>query len=303
MPAPRRAGRGRETLHALPVQITPRRRPAAARPARHDRPAAARSQVHLVQVAAAPLHNLVAAVERCHLEVAGVVAAPYAAGIASLSADELDAGRAGARPRRRRHRASRASPTAACRTSTACRSAGATSPRTWRSACRPAGRRPSGSRPSTAACCRAPATPTSGSRCPGLGDPDGPAAADRVAGAADRDHAAAGRGDLPAGARPARGERAAAGRAPAGADRRRQHARGRGRAGRGDLRHAGAARPQRCRSTAGSRSPACRAARPRSGLLRWANQDDGGLTFWSPRPNRVISARLAKISQWLRENF
>jgi len=40
-----------------------------------------------------------------------------------------------------------------------------------------------------------------------------------------------------------------------------------------------------------------------AGLLRWASQDDGGLTFWSPRPNRVISARLAKISQWLRENF
>jgi len=40
-----------------------------------------------------------------------------------------------------------------------------------------------------------------------------------------------------------------------------------------------------------------------AGLLRLANQDDGGLTLWSPRPNRVFSARLAKISQWLRENF
>jgi cell division protein FtsA len=40
-----------------------------------------------------------------------------------------------------------------------------------------------------------------------------------------------------------------------------------------------------------------------AGLLRWANEDDGGLTFWSLRPNRVMTVRLAKISQWLRENF
>jgi cell division protein FtsA len=39
------------------------------------------------------------------------------------------------------------------------------------------------------------------------------------------------------------------------------------------------------------------------GLLRWASEDDGGLTFWSLRPNRVMTVRLAKISQWLRENF
>ena len=40
-----------------------------------------------------------------------------------------------------------------------------------------------------------------------------------------------------------------------------------------------------------------------AGLLRWASEDDGGLTFWSLRPNRVMTVRLAKISQWLRENF
>ncbi len=45
-------------------------------------------QAHMVKVAAAPLYNLVAAVERCHLDVVGVVANAYAAGIASLSDEE-----------------------------------------------------------------------------------------------------------------------------------------------------------------------------------------------------------------------
>ena len=94
---------GRETLHALPLRITLD----GGQPLRDPRGMIGRQlrlEAHLVQVAAAPLHNLVAAVERCHLEVQAVVAAPYAAGLGSLSEDELDARRAGARPRRRRHR-------------------------------------------------------------------------------------------------------------------------------------------------------------------------------------------------------
>jgi cell division protein FtsA len=82
---------GRETLHALPLQITLD----GGQPLRDPRGMIGRRlrlAVHLVEVAAAPLHNLVAAVERCHLEVAAVVAAPYAAGIGSLSADELALG-------------------------------------------------------------------------------------------------------------------------------------------------------------------------------------------------------------------
>jgi cell division protein FtsA len=78
---------GLETLHALPVTITLD----GSQPLRDARGMHGdhlRIAVHLVRVASAPLHNLLAAIERCHLEVAAVIAAPYAAGLASLSSDE-----------------------------------------------------------------------------------------------------------------------------------------------------------------------------------------------------------------------
>lgn len=82
---------GVEVLHALPVEITldgglPLRDPCGMIGGR------LRVVVHLIRAAAAPIHNLIAAVERCHLEVAGVVAAPYASGLASLSEDEAAQG-------------------------------------------------------------------------------------------------------------------------------------------------------------------------------------------------------------------
>jgi len=85
-----RAG-GVEVLHALPVEITlddgqPLRDPCGMIGGR------LRVVVHLICAAAAPIHNLVAAVERCHLEIAGVVAAPYASGLAALSEEEADQG-------------------------------------------------------------------------------------------------------------------------------------------------------------------------------------------------------------------
>jgi cell division protein FtsA len=48
--------------------------------------------VHIVSAASDPVQNLVACVERCQLNVAGVVAAPYAAGLSALSADEMELG-------------------------------------------------------------------------------------------------------------------------------------------------------------------------------------------------------------------
>ena len=39
------------------------------------------------------------------------------------------------------------------------------------------------------------------------------------------------------------------------------------------------------------------------GLLRWATEDDGALTFGASAPNRELTARLARLGQWLRENF
>ncbi len=50
------------------------------------------ARIHLVSAAAAPLRNLTTVIERCHLDIDGRVAAPYAAGLASLVEDERDLG-------------------------------------------------------------------------------------------------------------------------------------------------------------------------------------------------------------------
>ena len=78
---------GIETLHALPVTITID----DSQPLRDPRGMVGERlqiTIHLVRVASASLHNLLAAIERCHLDVSAVIAAPYAAGLATLSDDE-----------------------------------------------------------------------------------------------------------------------------------------------------------------------------------------------------------------------
>jgi cell division protein FtsA len=82
---------GVEIVHALPVEITldSSQRLRDARGMVGER---LRIAVHLVRVASAALYNLLAAIERCHLDVAAVIAAPYAAGLASLSEDEATFG-------------------------------------------------------------------------------------------------------------------------------------------------------------------------------------------------------------------
>ncbi len=50
--------------------------------------------LHVVRAADAPLRNLQAAIERAHLQVAGFVAAPFAAGLACLTPDERELGAA-----------------------------------------------------------------------------------------------------------------------------------------------------------------------------------------------------------------
>ncbi len=76
-----------ECLHALPVEMT-LDGGQVLKDARGMIGRRLSLETHLVMTAAAPLHNLVAAVERCHLEVVGVVANAYAAGLASLSDEE-----------------------------------------------------------------------------------------------------------------------------------------------------------------------------------------------------------------------
>lgn len=82
---------GVECLHALPVEVTLD----GGQPLKDPRGMMGRKlalEVHVVQTGVVPLHNLVAAVERCHLEVHGVVANAYAAGLAALSEEEMALG-------------------------------------------------------------------------------------------------------------------------------------------------------------------------------------------------------------------
>lgn len=48
--------------------------------------------MHVVTAAQSPIRNLETCVQRCHLDVGGKVAVPYASGISSLVADEMDLG-------------------------------------------------------------------------------------------------------------------------------------------------------------------------------------------------------------------
>ena len=84
---------GREVIHAMPVGFTLDGRT----PAPDPRGMAARTlavDMHAVSVATTPLKNLATCVRRCDLELAGVVAAPYAAGLSSLVEDEQKLGAA-----------------------------------------------------------------------------------------------------------------------------------------------------------------------------------------------------------------
>ncbi|MEO1039691.1 MAG: cell division protein FtsA [Pseudomonadota bacterium] len=48
--------------------------------------------LHVITAAADPLRNLATCIERCHIGVAGVVATPYASGLAVLTPDEMSLG-------------------------------------------------------------------------------------------------------------------------------------------------------------------------------------------------------------------
>ena len=81
----------REVLHALPLEV-------AIDGGRPLKDACGLSGerlevvAHLVTVAGPALRNVLACLERCHVEVKGVVCASYAAGLACLAADELERG-------------------------------------------------------------------------------------------------------------------------------------------------------------------------------------------------------------------
>ncbi|MAS44566.1 MAG: cell division protein FtsA [Rhodobacteraceae bacterium] len=84
---------GREILHALPVNFTLDGASFLSDPRGMNGQSLA-VDMHVLSVASAPLRNLARCVRRCDLELAGVVTAPYAAGLASLVEDEQELGAA-----------------------------------------------------------------------------------------------------------------------------------------------------------------------------------------------------------------
>jgi cell division protein FtsA len=291
---------GRETLHALPIQISLD----GGQPLRDARGMIGerlRVEVHLVQVVAAPLYNLIAAVERCHLEVAAVVAAPYAAGVGSLSAEELSAGALAldlgggvtgvARFAEGRLQDLHTVPLGGRHVTQDLAFGLSTG---W----------PQAERLKTlygSVLSRAGDTHQR-LEVPGLGDPEDPPLQ------------IVSRAQLTEIIRPRVEEifqlvRARLAETELPLVGRRLVLTGGGSTLEGvvELAEEMFGMPARLGRTLPLGGRLEIAGLPggttAAGLLRLAHQDDGGLTFWSPRPNGVLTARLAKIGQWLRENF
>jgi len=89
--APQKTPPGREILHAMPVNFALDGASGLTDP-RGMTGAALAADMHVVTVASAPLRNLAQCVKRCDLELAGVVAAPFVSGLATLVEDEQDLG-------------------------------------------------------------------------------------------------------------------------------------------------------------------------------------------------------------------
>lgn len=85
------ARQGRAVLHSLPTGFRLDGTPGIREPKGMigDELAA---DLHVVSCEAAAARNLMLAVERCHLKIEGMVASPYASGLASLVDDEADMG-------------------------------------------------------------------------------------------------------------------------------------------------------------------------------------------------------------------
>ncbi|MFZ1429402.1 MAG: cell division protein FtsA [Geminicoccaceae bacterium] len=81
----------REVLHAVPIELTVD----GGRPLKDPRGLSGQRLeivAHLVSMAGPALRNVLACLERCHVEVKAVVCASYAAGLACLAQDEIERG-------------------------------------------------------------------------------------------------------------------------------------------------------------------------------------------------------------------
>jgi cell division protein FtsA len=286
------------TLHALPVTISLD----GSQPLRDARGMVGerlRIVVHLVRVASAPLHNLLTTIERCHLDVRAVIAAPYAAGLASLSEDEatfgalvLDLG---------------AGTTGVARFADGRLQQLATVPLGARHVTQDlafglATGRAQAERLKTLF---GSVLPRAGDtrqhlEVPGIGDPAQPPVQ------------IVSRARLTEIIRPRVEEIFQLARARIDLDRltitgRRLVLTGGGSQLEGIVELAEEvfgmpARIGRARAFCGDFDDLT-AATTAAGLLRWAGEDDGGLTFGAAAPNHDFTARLARLGQWLRENF
>ena len=81
----------RDVVHAIPVGFTIDGSPGIRDP-RGMYGERLGVNMHVITAATGPLRNLTVCVERCHLTVAGMVASQYAAGLACLVEDEMDLG-------------------------------------------------------------------------------------------------------------------------------------------------------------------------------------------------------------------
>ncbi|MBB5516065.1 cell division protein FtsA [Rubricella aquisinus] len=86
-------GEGREVLHALPVNFTLDSRTGLSDP-RGLTGAKLTVDMHMMTVARAPVQNLLQCMRRCDLELSGLAHSAYAAGLSSLTEEELDLGAA-----------------------------------------------------------------------------------------------------------------------------------------------------------------------------------------------------------------
>jgi cell division protein FtsA len=86
-------GHDREAIHALPVNFVLDGRTGLTDP-RGQIGKRMEVDLHLLTVASVPLRNVLTCIRRCDLELAGVVVAPYASGLASLVEDEQELGAA-----------------------------------------------------------------------------------------------------------------------------------------------------------------------------------------------------------------
>lgn len=82
---------GRDVLHAIPINYSVDDNRGIRDP-RGMFGEKAGVELHMVSVQHGPIRNLELCIQRCHLDVAGMVAAPYASGLAALVEDEMDLG-------------------------------------------------------------------------------------------------------------------------------------------------------------------------------------------------------------------